>query len=376
MAQKRKKILFVDDDVKLLELLQGLMSQYAGESWDILTALDASQALVILQQQSIDLLVTDVHMPVVDGAQFLSLLNRKYPNVLKVVLTSDMSESCRASCLSNGVELFLEKPRDQDGWKSIYAALDQVAQLQPDEGFRGVLRRVGLQDVLQMECLARSSVVLSVRAGDVCGKVFVKGGEIIHAEWGEKTGLPAFNDVMGLLGGEFDLQQFVEPPERTIEGQWEFLLMEAARKRDEAAGSSQGTSETEFRRVNASALVRDNQGSPSTVPAFDLNAALTSEVFTRAERAPQAPQTTVEELLICSAQGEVLLDWQCPDPNARGAFLELLPQKARQLAHGLPTGAFDRLEVNSASIRSVARIQSDWSFFVRLKRMSAVDVDT
>src|SRR5436190_1510826 len=111
MALKRKKVLFVDDDLDLLGVIQQLMGSLAG----------------------------------------------------------DATEEYRARCLSNGAELFLEKPRDQGGWQSIHATLHELAKFQPEEGFRGVLRRVGLQDVLQMECLARHSVLLRVQAGNVQG---------------------------------------------------------------------------------------------------------------------------------------------------------------------------------------------------------------
>jgi hypothetical protein len=39
------------------------------------------------------------------------------------------------------------------------------------------LRRVGLQDVLQMECLARNSSILKIQAGNVQGLVYVKEGQ-------------------------------------------------------------------------------------------------------------------------------------------------------------------------------------------------------
>src|SRR6185503_13042612 len=176
MALKRKKVLFVDDDVALLGIIQQFMGCLAGDTWEIFAAPDVSKALGLMQEQRIDLLVLDIHMPVVDGLQFLNLLQRKYPNVLKVVLTGDATEDYRARCLSNGAELFLEKPRAEGGWRSIHATLHELAKFQPEEGFRGVLRRVGLQDVLQMECLARHSVVLRVQAGQTQGMVFVKDG--------------------------------------------------------------------------------------------------------------------------------------------------------------------------------------------------------
>src|SRR4030095_8642763 len=114
MSVHRKKILFVDDDVDLLALLKQLMSRFAGEAWEVLTAAEVSQAMVLLQQRRIDLLVLDIRMPAVDGLQFLGLLRRKYPNMMKVVLTGQATDEHRAACLSSGAELFLEKPRDEE----------------------------------------------------------------------------------------------------------------------------------------------------------------------------------------------------------------------------------------------------------------------
>src|SRR5947209_16521673 len=143
------------------------MGHYAGANWEIHLANEAAQALAVLAANPVDLLVIDVHMPVMDGLQFLGLLHRKYPNLPKVVLTGDASEPYRSACLNGGAELFLEKPRAQGGWQSVYATLNELTRMQPEEGFRGVLRRVGLQDVLQMECLGRNSSMLEIVTGEV-----------------------------------------------------------------------------------------------------------------------------------------------------------------------------------------------------------------
>src|SRR5436190_17055185 len=147
MPPKKSKVLFLDDDQSFLDATRDLMGSYAGDNWEILTASDTGQALGIIQEHQLDLLVVDVHMPVVDGLQFLNLVQRKYPNILKVVLTGDASESYRAACLSGGAELFLQKPATVQGWQSIYTTLNALVGFQPEEGFRGVLRRVGLQDI-------------------------------------------------------------------------------------------------------------------------------------------------------------------------------------------------------------------------------------
>ena len=378
MPQKRKKILFVDDDAGLLEVLRQMMVHFSGGAWEVLTALDVSKAMSILQEQKLDLLVIDIHMPLVDGLQFLNLLQRKYPNLLKVILTGDATEQHRTACLSNGAELFLEKPRDEGGWRSVYATLHELTRFQPEEGFRGVLRRVGLPDVLQMECLARHSVVLKIHAGGVQGLIFVKDGQIIHAQCGSRSGEEAFNYLMGLAGGEFDVQTFAEPPAKTISGSWEFLLMEAARKRDEEGESTQtGHSDSGFSTPPPAPFAERN--TPMVLPILDAATAAMDEADRAkpVEEPSDAGRPKVEELLVCSLQGEVLHEWQCSNTNGRVGFLEFLSQKARQLGQGLPLGDFDRLEVNSPSGRVVAQIQTDRALFVRTSRVpSSASSDT
>jgi CheY-like chemotaxis protein len=372
MPQKRKKILFVDDDANLLEVLRQMMVHFSGGTWEVLTALDVSKAMSILQEQKLDLLVIDIHMPLVDGLQFLNLLQRKYPNLLKVILTGDATEQHRAACLSNGAELFLEKPRDEGGWRSVYATLHELTRFQPEEGFRGVLRRVGLPDVLQMECLARHSVVLKIQAGSVQGLIFVKDGQIIHAQCGSRSGDEAFNYLMGLAGGEFDVQAFAEPPAKTISGSWEFLLMDAARKHDEEGQSTPtGHSDSGFSAPMPVPLAERN--TPAVLPILDVALPAPGETdrVKPVEERSDAGRPQVEEMLVCSLQGEVLHEWQCTNTNGRVGFLEFLSQKARQLGQGLPLGDFDRLEVNSPSGRVVAQIQSDRALFVRTSRVSS-----
>src|SRR5215207_4576448 len=92
MSATLKRILFVDDNVDFLSIVQTILGGIAGEKWEVHTAPNAGMALQVLQDRQVDLVVVDVHMPVVDGFQFLSLLNRKHPNLAKAVMTSDVSE--------------------------------------------------------------------------------------------------------------------------------------------------------------------------------------------------------------------------------------------------------------------------------------------
>src|SRR5688500_5587786 len=228
-----KRLLFVDDNADFLAIVQTILGGIAGEKWELYTAQNTGMALQVLQDNQVDLVIVDMHMPVVDGFQFLALLSRKHPNLPKAVMTSDVSEAHRAACLSRGAEAFLQKPGLPQDWQAICVTLNDLMKGQVEEGFRGVLRRVGLQDVLQMECLSRNSSVLEVKTRQAQGFIYIHAGQIVHAEVGDRVGDDAFNYLMTLSGGEFNLKPFSEPPQRTISGQWEFLIMEAARQRDE-----------------------------------------------------------------------------------------------------------------------------------------------
>src|SRR5436190_20048354 len=133
MPTNRTTILFVDDDVGFLEVVRNLMGKLSEGTWEVLVAPDAARALGLIHEHKIDLLVIDVRMPVMDGLQFLALLHRNYPNLLKAALTGNATDNYRAACLSNGAELFLEKPTRMEGWKSIYLTLKELLRLQPEE---------------------------------------------------------------------------------------------------------------------------------------------------------------------------------------------------------------------------------------------------
>lgn len=363
MSSPRAQVLFVDDDAKLLELVRELAAVFAGDAWEVFTASSVAEGLALLQQQKITLLVLDVHMPVVDGVQFLHILQRKYPNVTKVVLTGDATGAFRASCLNAGAELFLEKPREAGGWESIFATLRELARLPPEEGFRGVLRRVGLQDIVQMECLAHNSSILEIAAGDAEGLIYIEDGQLIHACCGGQTGEPALYALLASRGGEFRLKPFEQPPLRSLSGQWEFLLMEAARRRDERAG--QTAAETPPPEELLADLPPPVAAEPLPAPAVEADAPPVREV------GGHVFQPKIEEVLICSARGDVLYEWQCQNTNARIGLLEFLSRKSVVLAQGLPVGEFDRLEIQGETSRTVVQIQPARSLLVRSRLVPA-----
>jgi CheY-like chemotaxis protein len=334
---KQQQILFVDDEKSFLDMVRALFTAWSKNGWQIESATSADQALEILKTRKFDLIVVDVNMPVLDGIQFLRILDRRFPDLKKAAITGYANEEKRSACLANGAELFIEKPRSAEGLKSIFVMLDELVTWKQQAGFRGMLRQVGLQDVIQMECLGRNSSILEVQDRQMTGRIYIEDGRIVHADAGEIKGEAAFQKLLSLPGGSFQLQHFEPPAERTIEGQWEFLLMEAARVRDETAGQT-------------------------PVPEPD------AEPEPSAAETPEAPDISVRvaETLVCSGHGKPLYEWQCADVNARMALLLEIGQQAARVGRLLPLGKFDRLEIQLSTSRAVAQVKPNRMVFVHV----------
>ena len=188
-------------------------------------------------------------MPMLDGIQLLGIIHRRYPHLKVAILTALASETNRATCLSSGAELFLEKPTSNADIRIAFRMLDDVLQWSQRKGFSGALQHINLPDVIQLECLNRNSLILEVRNAQAHGQIFIEAGEITHAVMGATTGEPAFRKVLLLSGGEFQVKPFKAPVQRTIEGRWEFLLMDAARAADEQSGAKAAESETALQKA-------------------------------------------------------------------------------------------------------------------------------
>jgi CheY-like chemotaxis protein len=366
-----KKVLFVDDNLQFLEMIERLMGKWSAGEWQIFLAQNSGKALLILQEHSIDLAVVDVQMPVVDGIQFMALLNRKYPGVQKVTLSAYADEASRTACLAQGAELFLEKPRDPNDLEIIFTTLRELARQKPvASGFRGVLRQVSLEDVIQMECLNKNSSILEVSGAGWQGRIFIKEGAIVHAEAAGRNGESALNKILSMKGGEFNLKPFSEPAWHSIDGPWEFLLMEAARVRDEGASAAASGAAPEPEEPAAPEPPLTMAPLPLPAPpvrASDLVPAPPAYVQQIYTNRP----VRVDELVVCTTKGEVVYEWQSPSVGDRISFLEFLSQKSLQLGEGLNLGAFDRLEMEGERSRVVAQINADRGVFFRATRSSA-----
>jgi len=111
MQLKKENILIVDDDINILELLQRHL-----KSWNYHTykAISVKEAVQILRETKIDLLITDLKMPEIDGFELIKFVSEHYPKLPKLVVTGYPSVQDSLAAIKSGVVDYLTKPFTKD----------------------------------------------------------------------------------------------------------------------------------------------------------------------------------------------------------------------------------------------------------------------
>ncbi len=107
-----KDILLVDDESGFLaSLAEGLKSIY-GDNCHVFTANSGVQAVEMLKNVTIDVVVTDLHMPEMDGIELILYLKKNYPRVSVVVMTAFSDVNLESLMQNRRVKYVAEKPID------------------------------------------------------------------------------------------------------------------------------------------------------------------------------------------------------------------------------------------------------------------------
>ncbi|HET8736498.1 MAG TPA: response regulator, partial [Pricia sp.] len=107
MALRKENILLVDDDINILELLQRHLQSLDYHTYK---AVSVKEAVQILKDTFIDLLITDIRMPEIDGLQLVKFADDHYPEIPKLVITGYPSVDGALETIKSGATDYLTKP--------------------------------------------------------------------------------------------------------------------------------------------------------------------------------------------------------------------------------------------------------------------------
>jgi CheY-like chemotaxis protein len=104
-----KNILIIDDNKDLLDALSAALRCHLKDC-GIVTAIDGAKGMDIVESGPIDLIVTDLAMPVMNGYLFIEYAKKHYPAIPVCVMTGRCSPQILTKLRSSGVGRWIEKP--------------------------------------------------------------------------------------------------------------------------------------------------------------------------------------------------------------------------------------------------------------------------
>ncbi len=222
------KVLIVEDDNKLQKLLQIRLRKYKNE-FEVIFADNGVEGIKILEHKNISLLITDIHMPKLDGMALLAYINDTHPNIPCIVMTAYPTPELKEK-ISDNIFSFFQKPFQLDELtKAIRQALERDI---PD----GTIKGISVASFLQMIQLEQKTCLFEVNSPDEGKGIFYfKEGIPYDAICGNLKGEEAALKIIAMEKAEIRFKNITkEKIARHIKTELMGLIMEAMKNKDES----------------------------------------------------------------------------------------------------------------------------------------------
>lgn len=222
-----KHVLIVDDEIRLLQSIAAGLKNYQ-EAFTVTTALNGQEAVDILSEKPIDLVVTDLRMPEMDGFELLAHLSATHPFLPFIVMTAFATPEIEERLNSAGTSKLLEKPIDFERLaEAIIEGLEQ-------EGKEGSVAGFSLANFLQLLAMEQKTSLLNVQSQDIDGYIYLDQGEINAAIMGTLKGEEAIYQMLAHESVQITFKKVpTKKVKKTIDRPLMSLLVEGMRRKDE-----------------------------------------------------------------------------------------------------------------------------------------------
>ena len=134
------KIIFVDDELNVLSGLRRMLRPMRGQ-WDMTFAGSGREALKVLTEKDCDIIVTDMRMPDMDGAQLLYKVKELYPQMVRIALSGYTSNETILRSVGP-VHQFLSKPCNAQVLKTTIIRVRSCLDLLTNEKLQGLISQL------------------------------------------------------------------------------------------------------------------------------------------------------------------------------------------------------------------------------------------
>ncbi len=237
------KILVVEKDQEILKSLMEGLEKYS-DNFEVLSTRNGEEAIGIINQDHVNLLVTELEIPKVDGLAILSYVNKHYNEIPCIVLTAHAKDikELRAyvnalqpdikEMFSTGALRFLKKPVDIDKIaQSIIEALEECS-------LKGSLNGLSVGSFMQLVEMEQKTCRIKVGSQvEEIGTVYFVEGVPYNAFYGFLEGEDALLEILAIDRAKITINNLPKEKlkiENRIKKGLGSLLMESLRRKDES----------------------------------------------------------------------------------------------------------------------------------------------
>lgn len=234
-----KRLLAVDDNRLILRVIEDF---FVPNGWQVTTCDDAVQALVALDRETPDAIVSDILMPRMDGWEFFEEARKRQATSATpfVFLTVEGELPQRLRGLHSGADDYMTKPFAVE---ELHARLERLVERKEtldrakrggDALLAGSVEHLAISDLLQILSLNGKDGTVQLRQHDDEGGIEFVAGRIVDARAGAARGTKALYRMLGWTGATFRVvPRAGAPPEATIGAATANVLMDGLVSLDE-----------------------------------------------------------------------------------------------------------------------------------------------
>jgi CheY-like chemotaxis protein len=182
-----KVVLLVEDEPATLRFYQTGLKGLQG--WRQVIAENGARALEVLRHDPVDVLVTDLNMPVMDGYRLITSVHDLFPSIPIIVLTSLPPGAPQDRAMALGALQVLSKP------VRLSLLMEEIRLLGNRES-DGFVRGISLSGLLQLMSWEGKTCTLTVKSRASIGHLYLLKGRLIQALCGEEEGIVAAYQIL------------------------------------------------------------------------------------------------------------------------------------------------------------------------------------
>ncbi len=254
-----KNVLIVDDEKSLLLSMKAGFESFK-EQFNVLLAENGKEAVSVLEANEVELVITDLKMPVMDGFDLLAYINTNFPSISTMVMTAFGTPEIEMQLKGMNTLKVLEKPVDFD--ELALTIKENLRQERKD----GTLEGISLPNFLQLIEMEQKTCLLEVIGEDQTkGFIYFKEGEPFDALCRDLKGEDAVYEMLAM--GRVKIN-FKELPKKKIKKRIKaglmFMIVEGTRRLDESDMPEESDGPKETQAVASEPDVDENEGIPAS----------------------------------------------------------------------------------------------------------------